>query len=604
MLDYKKLPQHPGVYVMKNAAGEVIYVGKAKSLKNRVSQYFQNNKAHSAKVRAMVSNIADYEYVLTGSEFEAFILECNLIKKYKPHYNILLKDDKTFPYLRVTVKDLYPKMSVARKIKDDGALYFGPFLSVKTIRDTIDLVKRLFGIATCDRSFPRDVGKDRPCLNYHMKLCLAPCLPQITADDYRVAFDRAIAFLKGDRNECIAMLKNDMKNAVDRLDFEFAARIRDMIGEIEKLSQKQAVVLQDKRDLDCIAVAKYGEVAYFQVYFVRNGVLLNRFQSKIDDCAEETVQDLTYAFVQQFYDENSIPDEVLVSVEGVEALGGFLSEKRGKRVALRCPQRGEKRKLFEMALSNVQETIRKENEENEKAQVLLTQFCTYTETDKPPRRIEAIDISHTSGAETVGAVAVFIDGRASRKDYRYFKIKNADGNNDYENMCEVVTRRVLRAKNRSQGFSVLPDLLLVDGGKGQVSVVRECLNKLGVSDLPVLGIVKDDSHQTRGLANDKKVFELEKSSPFFHLLAEIQNEVHNSAIRFHHKQRSRSTIRSSLLGIEGIGETRRRDLMRTFKTVQAIRAASVEELLKVPSMDRPAARNLFEHFHPEQREKD
>lgn len=600
MLDYKKLPQHPGVYIMKNASGEVIYVGKAKSLRNRVSQYFQNNKAHSAKVRAMVSNISDYEYVLTGSEFEAFILECNLIKKFKPHYNILLKDDKTFPYLRVTAKEQYPKMSVARKVKEDGAVYFGPFLSVKTIRDTIDLVKRLFGIATCDRVFPRDIGKERPCLNYHMKLCVAPCLPQVSAEDYRAVFDRAIAFLKGERNECVALLKKDMKQAVERLDFEFAARIRDMITEIEKLSQKQAVVLQDKRDLDCIAVVKNGTEAYVQVYFVRNGVLLNRFQSKMEDCEEDTVEDLTYAFVQQFYDENSIPDEVLVSSEGLDLLGGFLSEKKGRKVTLRCPQRGEKKKLCEMARNNVLETIRKEHEENEKTAELLKQFCLYTGVREIPERIEAIDISHTSGAETVGAVAVFINGRASRRDHRYFKVKNPDGNNDYENMCEVVVRRFERAKNHSEGFVGLPDLLLVDGGKGQVSVVRKCLEEQGFGIVPVLGVVKDDFHQTRGLATAEQVFELEKDTPFFHLLSEIQNEVHDSAVRFHHKQRSKNAVRSSLLGIEGIGETRRRALMRAFKTIQAIREATIDELLKVPSMDRSSARNVFEHFHHEE----
>lgn len=602
MLDYKKLPSSPGVYLMKDDAGQVIYVGKAKSLKNRVSQYFQNNKAHSPKVRAMVSNIADFEYVLTNSEFEAFLLECNLIKKYRPHYNILLKDDKTFPYLRISIKDAYPKMSVARKIKEDGAVYIGPFLSVKTIRDTIDLVKRLFGIATCARVFPRDVGKDRPCLNYHMKLCMAPCLPSVSAEEYKNAFLQAVSFLRGERGECLTMLRSDMKNAVERLDFEYAARVRDTIDEIEKLDQKQAVVLRDKRDLDCVAIKKNGDTAYVQVYFVRSGVLLNRYQTKLEDCSETEETELLYAFLQQFYDENRIPDEILSPfyLPDVSEMELFLSEKRGKKVSVSVPQRGDKKKLSEMALANVQEFIEKEEKEQESTKKLLAQFCKYTGSEKLPRRIESLDISHTGGSEAVGAVIVFEDGKPCRRDYRYFKIRYVEGNNDYDSLCEVLYRRIERARKNSDGFSSLPDLWLVDGGKTHVSIVRDYLESIGCTGIPVLGIVKDDSHRTRGLTNDREEFAFDVDDPFFRLLVEIQNEVHNSAIRFHQKQRSRSAVQSKLLKIEGVGEVRRRELMRAFKTIRAIENASVEELMRAPSMDRTTARRIFEHFHSEE----
>lgn len=599
MLDYKKLPSKPGVYLMKDATATVIYVGKAKSLKNRVSQYFQNHKAHSAKVRAMVSNISDFEYVLTNSEFEAFILECNLIKKYRPHYNILLKDDKTFPYLRISIKDAYPKMTVARKVKEDGAVYFGPFLSVKTIRDTIDLVKRLFGIATCSRVFPRDKGKDRPCLNYHMKLCMAPCLPEVSAEEYRLAFSRAISFLRGERKDCLKMLHSDMKKAVERLDFEYAARIRDTISEIEKLDQKQAIVLRDKRDLDCVAIQKSGDVAYIQVYFVRSGILLNRYQTKLEDCGEDDAEEVLYAFLQQFYDENTIPDEILIpsAISEAAEMAEWLSEKRGRKVSIHVPQRGEKKNLSDMAVANVKESIEKEEAEAETKKRLLERFCQYTGSEKVPKRIEALDISHTGGDQAVGAVVVFENGKPSRRDYRYFKIKYVEGNSDYDSLCEVLYRRIERAKKNDSGFSALPDLWLIDGGKTHVSIVKDFLASVGCTDVPVLGIVKDDSHQTRGLTNDHEEFSFENEDPFFRLLVEIQNEVHGSAIKFHQKQRSRSMVRSSLLGIDGIGEVRRRDLMRTFKTIQAIRNATMEELLRVPSMDRTAARNLFEHFH-------
>lgn len=601
MLDYKKLPSLPGVYLMKDDAGQVIYVGKAKSLKNRVSQYFQNNKAHSPKVRAMVSNIANFEYVLTNSEFEAFILECNLIKKYRPHYNILLKDDKTFPYLRISIKDPYPKMSVARKIKEDGAIYIGPFLSVKTIRDTIDLVKRLFGIATCSRVFPRDIGKERPCLNYHMKLCIAPCLPTVSEEEYKNAFSKAITFLRGERSECLAMLRADMKSAVERLDFEYAARVRDTISEIEKLDQKQAVVLHDKRDLDCIAIEKSGDCAYVHVYFVRSGVLLNRYQTKLEDCKETEVTELLYAFLQQFYDKNRIPDEILLPLcqSDFTEIEVLLSQKRGKKVSVSVPQRGDKKKLVDMAMANVKEFIEKEESEQEASRNLLAQFCEYTDSKVPPRRIESIDISHTSGAQSVGAVIVFEDGKPSRKDYRYFKIKYVEGNNDYDSLCEVLYRRIERARNSSKGFSALPDLLLVDGGKTHVSIVRDYLESIGCTDIPVLGIVKNDSHRTRGLTTDKEEFTFKENDPFFRLLVEIQNEVHNSAIRFHQKQRSRSAVQSRLLKIDGVGEVRRRELMKTFKTIRAIENASIDELLRVPSMDRTTALKIFEHFHAE-----
>lgn len=602
MRDYRKLPSKPGVYLMKDVDGKVIYVGKAKSLKNRVSQYFQNNKSHSPKVRAMVSNIADFEYVLTNSEFEAFILECNLIKKYHPHYNILLKDDKTFPYLRISIKDAYPKMSVARRVKEDGAVYIGPFLSVKTIRDTIDLVKRLFGIATCSRAFPRDIGKERPCLNYHMKLCMAPCLPEVSAEMYRDAFTRAVSFLRGERVDCLKLLHDDMQSAVERLDFEYAARIRDTIREIEKLDQKQAIVLRDKRDLDCIVIRKNRDVAYVQVFFVRSGILLNRYQTKIEECGETEETELLYAFLQQFYDENVIPDEILLPDfnAAFEEMSSFLSEKRGKKVAISVPQRGDKKKLCEMAVANVSEFVEKEEQELENTQKVLARFCDYTNSRNIPGRIEALDISHTGGAQAVGAVIVFENGRPKRRDYRYFKIKYVEGNNDYDSLCEVLYRRIERAKRNSSGFSSLPDLWLIDGGKTHVSIVRDYLASIGCADIPVLGIVKDDSHRTRGLTNDCEEFSFENSDPLFRLLVEIQNEVHNSAIRFHQKQRSRSAVQSSLLKIDGVGETRRRDLMKSFKTLAAIKNASIEELLRVPSMDRTTARRVFEHFHSEE----
>lgn len=597
----KKLPDLPGVYIMKDKSGGIIYVGKAKNLKNRVRQYFHESANHTPKVLAMVSNIADFEYIVVDNEYEALCLESNLIKQHRPKYNILLKDDKSYPYIKVTIKDDYPRLDIVRKIENDGARYFGPYPSRGTAKNTIDAIKKIFKVQHCKKSFPRDIGKERPCLYYAMGRCMAPCSGSVDSGEYKKQFDDILSFLEGDHSRLIKKIEEDMFAAAERLEFEKAAVFRNRAEAIKQLDESQKVISGRGRNIDVIAAASDGDLAAVRIFFVRGGKMVGDDTHSEKNAVYLDGETLLEDFIHSYYNKvSNIPDMVLcgVSRESAESFSKWLSEKNGKQVVCRNPERGELRALLNMAKKNAEfslsqykiDVISKNNKERALSE-LSELLCLGGEL----RRIEAYDISNTSGAENVGSMVVFTDGKPDKNEYRKFKIKYTVGADDYDCMREVLSRRFLRYLNNDKGFSSLPDLILIDGGRGHLSAASEALDNLDIN-VPVFGMVKNERHRTRGLVGLGGEIGLNMQSGAARLIMHIQDEAHRFAITYHKNLRGKKSFESILSQISGVGEKRRNALMKHFKSIGKIKAATLEELCEADGIDKKTAANIFDFF--------
>jgi excinuclease ABC subunit C len=598
----KLLPDAPGVYKMYNELGEIIYVGKAVNLKNRVRQYFNSSKNQLPKVYAMVAHIDDFEYVLTSNETEALTLECNLIKQYKPRYNILLKDDKHFPYIRVDMKQDYPRFEVVRRIKDDGARYLGPYLSAIALREALSVVREHFPVRHCKKDIHKSIAKrERPCLMYHIGKCCAPCTGNVSREDYHRLLDRICAFLEGDTKEVISDLTEQMLGASENMDFERAARLRDRIGSIKAIGEKQQVIAPSYAERDVFALARDESSVLVFALFMRSGKVIGteHYEMAAD---EETDGDILASFIKQYYtDIGFIPKEILVRTEIPESeqIENWLSEKRGTKVRLAVPQRGDKKKLTEMAYRNGMDHLKKEGElkrrEWERTGGALTRIGAIAGTDNYLARIECYDNSHIQGTDTVGCMVVFSNGKPDPKQYRRFRIKEQTDGDDYAAMREMLTRRMERARERDEKFSELPDLLVVDGGRGQLNVALEVLLEFGLTDIPAIGLAERNEEII--LPESQEPLALSRDDPALHLLQRLKDEAHRFAITFHRSVRARNALFSRLDGIEGIGNSRKRALFDVFLTLDKIKSASVEELAAVKGMTHPAAEAVFRHFH-------
>ncbi len=611
--ELKKLPSQPGVYLMHDAKDEIIYVGKAVSLKNRVRQYFQSSRNKSAKIEQMVSRIARFEYIVTDSEMEALVLECNLIKEHQPRYNTMLKDDKAYPYIKVTVGEDFPRVMLARTMKKDKNRYFGPYTSAGAVKDTIDLIHKLYKIRTCSRNLPRDTGKERPCLNYHIKQCDAPCQGYISKEEYGENIRQVLEFLNGRYDGVLKNLEEKMKAASDAMDFEKAIEYRDLLSSVKKVAQKQKITSSNMEDRDIIAMARDDMDAVVQVFFVREGKLIGRDHFRMSVATAETRGQILSSFVKQFYAGTPfLPKELWVQyeLEDMELIGQWLSARKGQKVRITVPKKGDKERLVELAEKNAALVLIQDNERNKREEMrtigAMNQVAQWLGLENV-RRMEAFDISNISGYESVGSMVVFENGRPKRSDYRKFRIKTVIGPNDYASMKEVLARRFTHGMEeqkqlKNQGvekefgsFTRFPDLLMMDGGKGQVNIAMEVMEQLGLS-IPVCGMVKDDNHRTRGLYYQNEEISIDRHSEGFRLITRIQDEAHRFAIEYHRSLRSKSQVRSILDEIPGIGDTRRKSLMRSFQSLDAVREASVEELCQVPGMNRAAAESVYQFF--------
>ncbi len=605
--ELKKLPSQPGVYIMHDAKDEIIYVGKAISLKNRVRQYFQDSRKKTAKIQQMVSHIARFEYIVTDSELEALVLECNLIKEHQPRYNTMLKDDKAYPYIRVTVEEDFPRVQFAHTMKKDKSRYFGPYTSAGAVKDTIDLIHKLYRVRTCNRILPRDTGKDRPCLNYHIKQCDAPCQGYISKEAYGENIRQVLEFLNGHYDILLKKLEKQMMEAAEQMEYEKAAEYRDLLSSVKKIAQKQKITSNSLKDRDIIAMAMNDSDAVVQVFFVREGKLIGREHFGIRIGAEKDSGQILSSFVKQFYAGTPfLPKELWLQqeMEDMEVIEQWLSSRKGQKVRLVVPKKGEKERLVELAAKNASMVLRQDLERNQREELRTTGAMNEVASLlglETVRRVEAYDISNISGCESVGSMVVYEDGRPKRSDYRKFRIRTVIGPNDYASMREVLTRRFTHGLEE-QGFGSFarfPDLLMMDGGRGQVNIAEEVLAALGLH-IPVCGMVKDDNHRTRGLYYQNVEIPIDRHSEGFKLITRIQDEAHRFAIEYHRSLRSKSQVRSILNDISGIGDTRRKALMKHFKSIEAVQAADVEELSEVPGMNRAAAENVFRFFHPAQ----
>lgn len=611
--ELKKLPESPGVYIMHNAADEIIYVGKAVVLKNRVRQYFQNSKKHSPKIEKMVSQVAYFEYIITDSEIEALVLECNLIKEHRPKYNTMLKDDKTYPYIRVTLDEDYPRIMLSRKIKRDKSKYFGPYISGLAVKDAIELMQKLYHIRTCHRVLPRDIGKERPCLYYHIEQCKAPCQGLISKEEYKKEVDKMLSFLQGNHREVEEVLTEKMMEASKKMEFEQAMQYRDLIKSIKQLEEKQKLNQNDKEEQDIIAVAMARREAVVSVFFIRDGKLLGRDHFHMTGIEEKTEAEVMLSFVKQFYSGTPyIPKEILLEydLEEKELLEEWLSMKKEQKVRIFVPRRGNKVKLVSLAKNNAEEVLKKDAEkwkkEEERTKGAVKELGDLLGI-ADIRRMEAFDISNTSGMENVASMIVFEDGKPKKRDYRKFKIKTVQGADDYKSMEEVLTRRFLSGKKEQEeleekggeiafgSFTKFPDLVLMDGGKGQVNIALSVLKSLDL-DIPVCGMVKDDHHRTRGVYFHNREIEISKNSEAFHLITRMQDEAHRFAIEYHRSLRGKAQVKSVLDDIKGIGPAKRKALMKYFKDIQKIKQASVEELMKVDGITEKLAQEIYLFF--------
>ena len=610
----KILPDKPGVYIMKNSLGEVIYVGKAKVLKNRVRQYFQNSKNHSEKVRAMVKNIAEFEYIVTDSEMEALILECNLIKKYSPRYNIALKDDKFYPFIKITTNEDFPRVYVTRNFAKDGNRYFGPYTNGTAVYEVMGLIKKLFPLRTCKKAIVEGGEPTRACLNYHINLCKAPCAGYISKAEYWEMIDEIINILNGTDTSIIKNLKLEMEKAAEELEFEKAAKIRDRILAIELISEKQKMFTVKEGDEDFIDLYTDEKDGCAQVFFVREGKVTGREHFMIEDIGDDPVEEVISSFIASFYGGTAqIPKTIYVpeEIEDQELIEKFLTEKRGSKVWIKVPKKGDKKNLLDMVRNNAKIMLdqfkEKMVEEKELNKSALTELADVLGLDSLPARIEAYDISNIQGVDSVGTMVVFENGKAKNSDYRRFKIKSVKGPNDYESMREILSRRfshgleeVNKIKERnleySKGkFCIFPDLIMMDGGKGQVNIALEVLKDFGI-EIPVCGLVKDHKHRTRGIIFNNEEILIRRGSGLMNLITRVQDEVHRYAITYHRSLRDKRTLHSILEDIPRIGEKRRRNLLMKFGSIDNIKKASMEELLDTPGIDKRAAESIKQYF--------
>ena len=607
--ELKKLPAKPGVYIMHGEKDEIIYVGKAISLKNRVRQYFQSSRNKGAKIERMVTHITRFEYIITDSELEALVLECNLIKEHRPKYNTMLKDDKSYPFIKVTVNEPYPRVLFARRMKKDKARYFGPYTSGGAVKVVIELVRKLYQVRSCNRNLPRDTGKDRPCLYYHMKQCKAPCQGYISQEEYRKNINKVIKFLNGDFQDTISELMEKMQKASEEMRYEDAMEYRDLIRSIEKIGERQKITGYGQEDRDIIAVAMdesedlRDQDAVVQVFFIRDGKLIGRDHFYLRVAKGDTKSQVLSSFLKQFYAGTPfIPSEIMLQseIEDAEIIEEWLTTRRKQKVHIRVPKKGTKEKLVELALENARMVLSKDRERIKREEGRTIGAVHEVEEWlglKNVVRMEAYDISNISGFESVGSMVVYEKGRPKRSDYRKFKIKWVQGPNDYASMEEVLTRRFTHESNGEfDSFARLPDLILMDGGRGQVNIALKVLNDLGIR-IPVCGMVKDDHHRTRGLYFNNVEIPIDTSSEGFRLITRIQDEAHRFAIEYHRSLRSKEQVHSILDDIPGIGDTRRKALLRKFKSVENIRDASEEELAQTESMNAGSARRVYEFFH-------
>lgn len=598
----KKLPSSPGVYIMKNKDGKIIYIGKAKILKNRVKQYFMASSNHSPKVKAMVSNIADFDYILCDSEMEALVLECNLIKEHTPKYNILLKDGKHYPYIKLTLNEEYPKMLFVRRIEQDGAKYFGPYPTGFGVNETFDIVKEAFKIAHCKKSFPRDIGKERPCLYHSMGKCVAPCSGKVTSEEYKAIFRDIDKFLSGSDKELIDKLTEEMKEAAANFEFEKAALCRDKIDALRNLGEKQKVLNAKDEDMDVLAVSVEDILASVELFTIRGGKLIGSHSFDIKGEGTLDEKEVLSDFADQYYmGDVYVPKTVYLSreIDFEEALAELLTSKRGNKVTVTVPKIGERKKIVDMAEKNAKHNIEKMKTAEIKEKMKMNSLVELAEALKLeviPDRIESYDISHTAGEENVAAMAVFKNGKPSKRDYRIFKINTVEGADDIASLRETLLRRFTHEEREGDGkFSEMPDLILMDGGIAQLNCAREVLDTLGL-DIPVFGMVKDDRHRTRGVINEEGEVYLKPTGGAIRLVTYVQDEVHKTAIEYHRKRREKKMLGSELEKIEGVGEGKRKALMLHFKSIDKIRNASVEELCEVKGISEKIASNIFSYF--------
>lgn len=612
--ELKKLPGTPGVYIMHDKDDVIIYIGKAKNLRNRVRQYFQPSHDEGIKKRQMVKHIMRFEYIITDSELEALVLECNLIKEHAPKYNTMLRDDKTYPYIKVTVAEDFPRVLFARRLKKDKSKYFGPYSSSQAVKDTIDLINKIYKIRTCNRNLPKDIGKDRACLNYHIHQCDAPCQGYISSEEYKKRIQDILVFLNGDYEKVTDQLTKKMMQASEDMEFEKAIEYRELLKSVNQIAQKQKITNTDGEDKDVIAVSSDGQDAVVQVFFIRSGKLIGRDHFNVRVGTEEKKSDILYDFVKQFYSGTPfIPKEIMLQedIEDKEIIEEFLSNKRGNKVTIKIPQKGMKERLVELAYKNARliltqdkEKIKREEGRTIGAVKEIEKLIGLSNID----RIEAFDISNINGFQTVGSMIVYEKGKPKRSDYRKFKIKTVSGPDDYASMYEVLTRRFKHGKKEQQmieedlldkevgSFNRFPDVIMMDGGKGQVNICNQVLEELKLS-IPVCGMVKDDNHRTRGLYYNNTEIPIDRHSEGFKLITRIQDEAHRFAIEYHRSLRSKTQIKSVLDDIDGIGSTRRKALMKRYQSIDKIKEASIDDLMLTDSMNLIAAQNVYYFFH-------
>ena len=592
----KKLPGEPGVYLMKDENDKIIYVGKAISLKNRVRQYFQSSKNHSSKVKSMVKNIKSFEYIITDSELEALILECNLIKKYRPKYNVLLRDDKTYPYIKVTVNEDYPRVLKVRRVLKDKAKYFGPYTNVEAVNDTLDVIRNIYPIRTCNIDIDRAIkNKMRPCLNYHIRRCVGPCTGHISKAEYNKMIEEILLFLSGKEEKLIEILKEKMNKCSMEFNFEEAAIYRDKILNLQEMMQKQKIdVSTDNVNQDIIAMAYNDEEACVQSFFIRHGKVVGREHFILEGTKDSSKEAILSSFVKQFYMKAEyIPKEIIIEseIEDQVVLEEWLSNIKGQKVFIRIPQKGDKKSLIAMVKKNAMEYLEKFSSLNkrkyEKSEGALIELAEVIGLEEAPRRIESYDISNIQGVDSIGAMVVFTNGLKDKKEYRRYKIKTVEGPNDYDSMSEILERRLQKGD--------FPDLILLDGGKGQVSAVQKVFDKYNI-DIPLWGMYKDDRHRTKGLICATKEIELDRTSNLYRFVASIQEEVHNYAISYHRSLRNKSLTKSTLDDISGVGEKRKKALLSHFKNIEEIKNASIEELSEIDGLNKRVAQNIYDYF--------
>ena len=610
----KNLPSKPGVYLMKNSLGEVIYVGKAKILKNRVKSYFQNSKNHSEKVRVMVKHIAEFEYIVTDSEMEALILECNLIKKYSPRYNILLKDDKFYPFIKITINDDFPRVFVTRNYSKDGSKYFGPYTNGTAVYETINLINKIFPLRTCKLLIKEGGELVRPCLNYHIKKCFGPCGGYINKEEYGKMIKDVIDILSGKDTTVLKVLQSEMEEASMNLEFEKAADLRDKILAIEAIVEKQKIFKTMEGDEDFINIYRDEKDSCVQVFFSRDGKILGREHFIFENTAEDSIEEILEEFITSFYGGTAkVPRTIYVpALSNVELVEEYLTIKRGAKVWIKVPQKGQKREMLEMVKNNAQITLEKFKDkylrDKEINKIALEELQELLDLEIWPSRIEAYDISNIQGVDSVGSMIVFEEGRSKNSDYRRFRIKTVKGANDYDSMREILTRRFshgleeVKAIQESKlqfsagKFSNFPDLIMMDGGKGQINIALEVLRDLNIN-IPVCGLVKDDKHTTRGIIYNNEELIINRSSNLMQLIRRIQDEVHRFAITYHRSLRDKRTLHSVLDDIPNVGEKRRRALLMKFGSVDNIKSATLEQLLETPSINNKAAESIYQYFN-------